>query len=390
MFFHVDESGNTGNNLFDAHQEVLSYGVLCSKLNVDILGRDIHSAMIKKLGVESLHAAELGVARLSEIVPSLLKMQDKFKFGFDYYFIHKPTFALVMFFEAVFDAGLNKAVPWIYYWTPLRFLLLHELSGLLTEDQLKSAWKLVLSAPSKDIEKNIVSLLQGILGDLDAAQMDGRAKEVVSGALQYGILNPLKLDFSVADSRIVSPNAVCFQFVVGAMAKRLRKKKKKDALGIVVDRQSQFNPAQVDTHRFAQKIEMGLAAAPAAERSWYLGHPLHRGFDDVHVLRKNTPKKEIEVRASNDSIGLQIVDIYLWVFNRLLSGKDLSEELLVLVDYLMTTGFIDGISMPFMANRWRQFEASLPKIEEMTPQQIAAAKTITLEHRIKVAGLLDK
>ena len=64
MFFHVDESGNTGNNLFDAAQPTISYGLLSSRTNVDALGTRLHSLMLAKLGVDSLHGAELGAERI--------------------------------------------------------------------------------------------------------------------------------------------------------------------------------------------------------------------------------------------------------------------------------------------------------------------------------------
>lgn len=43
------------------------------------------------------------------------------QFDFDYYFIEKPDYVLVLLFDAVFDAGLNEAVKWDVYWTPLRY-----------------------------------------------------------------------------------------------------------------------------------------------------------------------------------------------------------------------------------------------------------------------------
>ena len=36
MYCYVDESGNTGSNLFDEAQPALFYGVLTSKLNLDV------------------------------------------------------------------------------------------------------------------------------------------------------------------------------------------------------------------------------------------------------------------------------------------------------------------------------------------------------------------
>ena len=115
MFFHINESGNTGNNLFDPNQLQLSYGVLSSTANVDVLGKPLHKKMLQELSVDSLHANILGVNKLPSISPLLFDLQKRMRFDFDYYFIHKPTYALTMFFDAVFDAGLNEAVKWGLY-----------------------------------------------------------------------------------------------------------------------------------------------------------------------------------------------------------------------------------------------------------------------------------
>ena len=94
MFFHIDESGNTGMNLFDANQCRLSYGVLSSRLNVDALGKSAHREMMRRLGVNALHANEMGVGGLAEIEDVLQALQKRFRFGFDYYYIDKPVHAL--------------------------------------------------------------------------------------------------------------------------------------------------------------------------------------------------------------------------------------------------------------------------------------------------------
>lgn len=388
MFFHVDESGNTGNNLFDKNQPVLSYGVLSSCRNVDLLGNHIHASMCKKIGVDTLHASELGVARLTEIAPNLMDLQRKMGFRFDYYFIYKPAYALVMFFEAVFDAGLNKAVPWMSYWTPMRYILINNLSVLLSEEDLKESWRLCLHPSINEEAGSVVSLLERVLNKVDTSSLDIRSKEIFSDSFRYGIAHPLDLDFGVPDPKIISPNAVCFQFVVAAMARRLRKKKRKDALGIVVDRQVQFNPAQIDMHRMARRIEGGLKEAPDMQRGWYLGHPLHHGLDDADLLRRNTPNKEIDICISSERIGLQIVDIYLWILNRKFSGKELSDELLLLAEGFFSKSFFDGISLELMQKRWQEFERKLPKFDAMTIEQAASAQKVVSEHRKTVQGLI--
>jgi hypothetical protein len=76
MFFYIDESGNTGNNLFDSAQPVPSYGLLSCATNVDILARGIHKKMLARLGVSQLHANELreeGLVKIADLLLSSTK-----------------------------------------------------------------------------------------------------------------------------------------------------------------------------------------------------------------------------------------------------------------------------------------------------------------------------
>lgn len=387
MFFHVDESGNTGNHLFDNAQPTLSYGVLSSKLNVDALGRTRHATMLRKLAVTGLHASQLGVSELTKIAQDLVKLQQKFQFRFDYYFIHKPTYALVILFDSVFDAGLNPAVKWDMYWTPMRFMTIYNLSHICDEDLLKTAWSL---CTAKNIEKRsdeIIALLSELQDRIKASKLDKRTKELFDTAFQYGIANPQKLDFGCPDQKIVSPNAVGFQFVLSSMARRLRIAKRKDALSIKVDRQAEFNPAQAGTHYMQQRISDGLAAITGDERRAYLDHPLYVGMGDEEMLRKGMPKREIKFAASESSIGLQIVDIYLWITNRAQSGATLSDELKYLRYLFQKNINIDGISMDGMRARWNAFEQQLPTFEDITNEQHDAVQDSIDNHRETIRNL---
>ena len=155
MYFHIDESGHTGNNLFDSAQPKLAYGVLSSLTNVDARGAALHAKMLDVLGVEELHASDLGVGKLTQIAPYLIALQKKMKFDFDIYEITKIDYALVILFEAIFDAGLNPAVKWETYWTPMRYLAIGQLSTLFDEDLLKDLAQEIQS-------KNYISLFNHI------------------------------------------------------------------------------------------------------------------------------------------------------------------------------------------------------------------------------------
>ena len=127
MYFYVDESGHTGQNLFDPEQPMLFYGVLSSRVNVDVVASPRLERLKRSLGVPRLHAAELGNGRLVSIAPELLNILRTLQLRFDLYRVAKPDHAVISFFDQVFDQGMNPAVPWHCYWTPMRYPLVLKL-----------------------------------------------------------------------------------------------------------------------------------------------------------------------------------------------------------------------------------------------------------------------
>ena len=387
MFFHIDESGNTGMNLFDKNQPRLSYGVLSSRLNIDALGKSMHRKMTRRLGVSVLHANEMGVGGIVQIADQLYALQKKFRFSFDYYYIDKQTFALVLLFDAVFDAGLNRAVKWDLYSTPMRFPAIHLLAQLVDEELLREAWVLCIEKKSEANPKRIIDLLGELKARTMNSEFHARAKELLSDAFEFGIRNPLALDFGITDKKLVSPNAVGFQFVVRAIARRSRKRKWKGRTSIKIDRQQQFNKAQIETHYNLARIAEGLEKAGAAGREAYSFHPRFCDLDAKHVRMKDLPIETPVVESSKHSIGLQIVDLYLWITNRMTKGDPLPPDLLTVARLFLRNAVSDSISLEGMARRWQEFEKGLPPFEDLTNEQLAMANADVGRHREKVAGL---
>lgn len=56
MYFYVDETGQTGRNLFDKIQPVLSCGVLSSDANLDKVAEADLAVLRKTPAVQCLHA----------------------------------------------------------------------------------------------------------------------------------------------------------------------------------------------------------------------------------------------------------------------------------------------------------------------------------------------
>jgi hypothetical protein len=220
------------------------------------------------------------------------------------------------------------------------------------------------------------------------APLDARSKELIIDALDFGIRKPLSLDFGHPDQKIISPNAVGFQFVVAAIARRTRKKRRKSVSSIIVDRQNQFNKAQIGTHYNLSRIAEGIKNSSEKDKAMYFNNPLYTDFSPEEVSHKGLTDKELTISKSADSIGLQIVDVYLWIANKLISGVNLPSELMELWQLFQHRSLIDGISMRGMAERFKNFEKNLPKLNDLTDEQRIVAKESVVQHRKKVKALV--
>ena len=387
MFFHIDESGNTGLNLFDENQRRLSYGVLSSRLNVDVLGASLHRKMTRHLGINALHANEMGMYGIDQIADELYALQKKFHFGFDYHFIDKPAHALVVLFDAVFDAGINRAVKWDLYWTQLRFPAILNLARIVDEAVLKEAWALCTAKNAEAVSDRIVELLNELKVRLMDSELDARTKELFSDAFEFGIRNPLKLDFGVPDTKLVSPNAVGFQFVVRSIARRSRKARRKGRASITIDLQQQFNKSQMRTHELLTWAAEGMRKAGAGDRRAIFFHPLLRDVDPKELQLTGMPIETPEVSSSKNSIGLQLVDLYLWMTNRLLRGEELPVRVMEVARLFLKDALVDNISLEGISERWQEFDGKLTAFDDLSEEELDMWQANVDQHRKKVAGL---
>ncbi|MDH8179451.1 hypothetical protein QIG81_27070, partial [Klebsiella pneumoniae] len=76
---------------------------------------------------------------------------------------------------------------------------------------------------------------------------------------------------------------------------------------IIVDQQSQFNTTQRELSVFYRQIR----AQP-----WELGPGL------PVMDMKNMPEQPLVFQSGTQSAGLELVDLYLWIFKRFMEGKE--------------------------------------------------------------------
>lgn len=355
VFFYVDESGHTGANLFDEAQPALYYGVLRSDVQLDCVAEQRLASIRRKLGVPRLHAAELGNGRLAQIASDLIHIQKRFQLRFNFYRVVKQDHAIISFFDQVFDQGINPAVTWTGYWSPLRYLLLLKLAHLFDSLLAQRAWsaRINLDNNAADVELvNICRVLQSRIHDLP----DLRSRQLIGDTLAWAIANPREITYNVNDKDQVSqitPNVIGFQCVLHGIADCVRRSSR-SVSRIIVDRQQQFNkPQQTLASMYAKVTGVRM--------------PIGMGMGDINF--KGMPTIPIDFKSGSESAGLELVDIYLWIFKRAAEGKNVADELYPLVSYQFNRGRTDDISLSGIAKRFEQWDKSLPQLEEMSEAQ---------------------
>src|SRR5689334_4780999 len=68
---YTDESGNTGNNLFDAQQPYFWTATLVGRHTLSSAARVAVDGLRAQLGVQELHAADIGMAGVNEVANGL-------------------------------------------------------------------------------------------------------------------------------------------------------------------------------------------------------------------------------------------------------------------------------------------------------------------------------
>ena len=351
MFFFVDEGGNTGLNLFDPKQPTLYYGVLSSQADLDVAALPRVQEMRKLLGVSRIHATDLGNDELAKIAPAVLTVQRKFRFRFDFYMVKKADHAVMCFFDQVFDSGMNDAVSFTNYWSPIRYGLLLELASIFDAELAEKAWKARIegddvkgSALMREVCIELLTRLRGVKND--------GARERIGNALTWAARNPEAISYNASNKHLskkekklpgqqISPNIIGFQFVMDGIRQRLQISRVKEASRIVVDQQAEFNHAQNTVAKFY---------ADAAGIGDFVGGP---GMPTMTF--DNMPTTPIEFRSSEHSAGLELVDVLLWTHRRFLEKKPLASQLRQLVKFNAGKRLEDEISLDGIWNRWRPF-----------------------------------
>jgi hypothetical protein len=141
-----------------------------------------------------------------------------------------------------------------------------------------------------------------------------------------------------------------------------------------VDRQHQFNGAQSELAEFYARA---------------VGHVQSFGPGLPELDLRGMPTQGPAFRSSGDSAGLELVDLFLWIFKRI---KDCAEDaaLVELIRELMKRGLHDELSLRAIAARWEPFFAMLQE-HPLTEEDLERARLIMAHHeRQRLDGMAGR
>lgn len=200
-----------------------------------------------------------------------------------------------------------------------------------------------------------------------------RSVELITDALSWAMANFDELGYNCKTNKEklqIMPNMIGFQSVLHGICSRLGAPNRK--ADIIVDQQSQFNTTQRELNEFYYQIR---------EQPWALGPGL------PVMDMKNMPAKPLVFQSGTMSAGLELVDIYLWIFKRYMEQKELTKPLSRLVYTNLKTARTDSISLQSVAKRFKEFFEKLPEttaeMMEKAKELRAVEETRRLAHRVQ-------
>jgi len=330
MYAYVDESGNTGANIFDQEQPVFVTAALITKTNFDLLHKNELKRIAKSIDATELHASVIGADGVEAIAADLLKLFKKSDARFFVSRIEKRYLAATKFVDTLFDSFENKAVPWhVYNMRPMRLLLVFKVAYILSEETAIKFWSSILERNEAKAYKLFLETLSDFevnIGELP----DARSRELIGEAINWAKNNPESI-YIHTNSKAARyghlPNLAVFPNLLDGIEQRSKTWKRK-VIEIVHDRQSQFQSTLEEWH------ELYKNAAPDVI-TWTM--------NEQYTLRR-VEGSSFRISSAAESPGIQAIDVVLWIFKRVVEDKPLGYNSAKLINHVFKRAYQNDMS----------------------------------------------
>ncbi|MCF1482230.1 MULTISPECIES: DUF3800 domain-containing protein [Rhizobium/Agrobacterium group] len=369
MWAYVDETGNTLNNLFDEDQPLFVTAAFITKTNFDLVAKSSIAAIAKKVDLDALHANVLGVAKIEQIAPDLLKLLKKTDCRFFISRVEKKYLAACKVIDVYFDQGENKAVPWSAYWLRhLRLLLTFKMASFVITPEIAAiVWDCVTAKSEFTSKKHFVLGAEAMLDNVQFVP-DVRSRQIITDALVWAIANPEEFSTHMSEKALRyqhSPNFVAFVNLLDGL-QNASERWKRPVREIVHDKQAEVEKVFATWHATISKPEL----AKAEGLSW-------PGESKAFKVQKVTGST-FRTATEEESAGLQVVDVVLWCFKRIFSDKEIGQEAAKLLNWVMQRAYQNDFSFEGVG---MQVEAELGRImdADMSKEQLAEGRKLMAE-----------
>jgi hypothetical protein len=329
IFAYVDESGNTGKNIFDQAQPNFYTAALLSKGNFDALYTERIRAVARKVGSETIHANELGLDRLETIADDLYALLESSKAHFFLCRVEKRYLLAAKMFDVLFDSGENAAVAWHNYnLRPLKIILAFKLAELIDDHTAREFWKCLLLPSEEDSRKMLPTICEALKSRLSILP-DERSRQILGDGLDWIIKHPETIHIAT-EQKIAKqghfPNLVAFANLLSGLQHFSKQWKKKVAC-IIHDQQSEFGSMLQSWHA------MFSNAAPDV---------IEWAGESYSI--QMVPGSQFMIKSDDESTGIQMADVALWLYGQALKGKDIPTRCKSILDLVLVRGWHNDFS----------------------------------------------
>ncbi len=324
LFAFVDETGNTGANIFDEAQPDFFSGALITRCNFDLVHAARLRTICKRNGIESLHASELGFGPIEAAAPELLALLKKSDARFFVSRVEKKYLVATKLFDTFFDSGENPAAPWsAYNLRILRLILCQKVASILTDEIAFEFWAMLMARNEEQARQKIPGICDAILENVPSLR-DARSREIVTETLTWARNHPEALDIFISGRQAKNghmPNMVAFGNLLDGLegfSKRWNRPLRK----VIHDRQSQFEGSLKEWHRLFSNAS---------------DEPILRPGETI--IFQKVAGSTFEISESSNSSGIQVADLALWLYRQYLKKKPIPERSAKILKYVFKKGY---------------------------------------------------
>jgi Protein of unknown function (DUF3800) len=352
LFAYTDESGNTGQNLFDEAQPYFLTGTLLTNADVDLTGQRVHQNWLSSLGITELHGHAIGIGKIDKISATLKQFLQAHASRFVFTQIEKRFHAAARLSFTILDSDFNQAVSPMHDLTSIfhRKMAL-DIFSFLTHGEAKAFW----SAYESLNFSQFVQILDNLRLRIFERHTDNRGRQLLLDALNWAAANPREI-FRSTRTDGDSPNVLALRLLLGGIHKTTGEQSR--IVKFCHDEQNQFG------EEIAASFDLAKNVRGFADESTFL----------FRMERINKFLCPIKMTVSEQSIGLQITDVILDLMSQYLenSYQPRLDDCGALCEYVTQNSTLevftyDGLKDLFIS----QYSELMNR--EFTPEQIKRA-----------------